>query len=175
MARARQPRVAQQRLHARLVAKITGRIRRQAGDPLLLADLGQRHLELLVGRDQPVDRTESVLQLSDRLLQLGSVEHIDDAPMGDLRADRGRKILEGRLADHTGAHIREPRDRGDHARRILGEDGRGEQNDRHGGPTLTRPAALWNPSGRTYIIRRQCHDFSASSCPGGAPARARST
>src|SRR5207247_1389462 len=82
-------RIAEQRFHARLVAEIPRRFHAHARDLPLLADLGERHLQLLVGANQPVHASESLLELPDGVEQLGRVQHIDNPPVREVRAHRG--------------------------------------------------------------------------------------
>ena len=71
----------QHRLHLVLVPEVAGRGRVHAGDAQVLADLGQRHLQLLQHGQQPLHRAQLPPEPLDGPGDLAGVERVVDPPV----------------------------------------------------------------------------------------------
>ena len=83
--RARQAGRAKRVLHLRLVPEALRDVNPHAGDAERLAHLGERHLELLVGAKESVDRADTARQLACRPQQLVRVQDVVHAPVRHAR------------------------------------------------------------------------------------------
>jgi hypothetical protein len=72
---------AQHRLHLVLVPEVTGRGRVHAGYAQMLADLGQRHLQLLQHGQQPLHRADLLAEPLHGPGDLAGVERVFDPPV----------------------------------------------------------------------------------------------
>jgi hypothetical protein len=124
---------AQHLLHARLVAEVHRRLDRQPGQPEPLAQLRERHLELLVRAEQPLGAPQPVGERVDRageLIEVGDVVH---APvLGDGGPHLGRRVLLRVLRHHAEPHAGERRRGRDHAGGGRRQVRRGEEDGGHG-------------------------------------------
>jgi hypothetical protein len=81
---------AEHSLHLRLVPEVDCGRDVDAVDAEVLADLGERHLELFEHADEALHRTDLTAQAAHRLRDLGGVESVVDAPV------RGRVLPQSR-------------------------------------------------------------------------------
>ena len=109
----------------------------------MLADLGQRHLELLEHGQQPLHRAQGPGQALDGPGDLAGVERVVDAPVpGQVLLEFRREAVGGFGGDQGEFGVREARRRLDEPRRGIEQVGRDEPGGDHGKNVLpTRPAA----------------------------------
>ena len=99
---------SEHRLHPRLVPDVVGGLLVHAVDPELAADLGERHLQLFQGADQPLDSTELTAQATDGVGDLLRVKRVGHPPVtGQRFAQRRRHVLERLGGDQAEADVRQ--------------------------------------------------------------------
>ncbi len=94
MPRAGDPGRTQDALHLRLVPHVVRGGLTHAGDAERVPDLGERHLELLEGTDQALDRTELGAEAAHGVGDLLWVQGVGDLPVrGDVLLELRRQVL----------------------------------------------------------------------------------
>jgi len=125
---------AQRVLHARLVAEGARLLHAHPGQAELLAGLGQGLLDLLDHPEDPVQRAELRLDLPGGADDLRDAQAVAHPRVGAHHgADLGREEVERILADQAERHVGQRRGDLDEALGVLGEIGRDEDDDVHGG------------------------------------------
>ena len=133
---------AQHGLHLVLVPEVAGRGRVHAGDAQVLADLGQRHLELLEHGQQPLHRAQRPGEPLDGPGDLAGVERVVDAPVpGQVLLEFRREAVGGFGGDQGEFGVREARRGLDEPRRGIEQVGRDEPGGDHGKNVLAGPLA----------------------------------
>jgi len=119
-------------LHLRLVTKPVRDSRPHSYDAKLFANLGERHLELLVCTEQPVYAAKPLRQFFSCPCELRGIEDVVHTPVrGDGLCHLSRHFFGGILRYDGEPNSRQARCCFDHARRILRENRRGENHVGH--------------------------------------------
>jgi hypothetical protein len=155
MAGARDPGGSQHRLHPGLVADVAGGLDVHPVDAEALADLGQRHLELLERPDDPLHPADLAAQPGHRLGDLARVEGVVDPPVaGELLVQHGWKVRRGGVRDEPEPYARQARRRRDEPRRGVEEVGRDEDGGDHDTRRYRGPSMSGTDGRGAGVLRR---------------------
>ena len=129
-----------------LSRKFRAENRVHAGDAQVLADLRDRHLELLEDGHQPLHVAELPAQSLDRPRDLPGVERVVDLPVpGQAVPEPGREAVVGLAGDQGEPDVGQARGRLDEPRRRVEQIGRDKPGDHHGKNVLVAPRGPVGP------------------------------